>query len=257
MDHRIEELARDQSRPTVRAFSSRTLFTDDVMGAPAPRGFKMPTIPQYDGTTDPVDHLETFRAMMLLHGASDGFLCRAFQITVTGAARDWEALQVQNLDPSAAMSALLTGAGSNDFRRSVAHQNQHSLADLMAGAEEYIAVEETLAALDLTRRKTSEDKNLTKQRRDDKAPASRREKSPQRREENFTPLNTSRRHILAAISDEEFVRWPARMISKGNKRDQSKYCWFHRDHGHDTDECWQLKKEIEQLIGRGYLKKYV
>ncbi|XP_077248387.1 uncharacterized protein LOC143888001 [Tasmannia lanceolata] len=47
------------------------------------------------------------------------------------------------------------------------------------------------------------------------------------------------------------------MISKGNRRDPSKYCRFHKDHGHDTDECWQLKEEIEQLIGRGYLKKYI
>ncbi|XP_077249283.1 uncharacterized protein LOC143888755 [Tasmannia lanceolata] len=47
------------------------------------------------------------------------------------------------------------------------------------------------------------------------------------------------------------------MISKGNKRDKSNYCRFHRDHGHDTDERWQLKEEIGLLINRGYLKKYV
>ncbi|XP_077219670.1 uncharacterized protein LOC143853841 [Tasmannia lanceolata] len=249
--------------------------------------------------------------MMLLHGAFDGFLCRAFPTTLTGAARDWysrikpnsisnfedfgdnlvchfmssrrprkttaslmalrqedneplktfvsrfnrEALHVPNLDPSAAVNALLAGTKSNDFRRSIAPQNPHSLADLMAGAEEYLAVEETLAALDSNRRRTSEEKNPTKLRRDDKAP--RRERSPQRREENYTPVNTSRRSILAAIEGEEFVRWSTRMISKGNKRDKSKYCKFHRDHGHDTDECWQLKEEIELLINRGYLKRYV
>ncbi|XP_077249134.1 uncharacterized protein LOC143888574 [Tasmannia lanceolata] len=80
-----------------------------------------------------------------------------------------EALQVPNLDPSAATNALLTGAQSSDFRRSVALRNLHSLADLMAGAEEYISVEETLAALDSSRRRTSEEKNPMKQRRDDKA----------------------------------------------------------------------------------------
>ncbi|XP_077242376.1 uncharacterized protein LOC143882870 [Tasmannia lanceolata] len=315
MGHRIEELAKDPSRPVSRAFSSRTPFTDDVMGAPAPRGFKMPSIPQYDGTTDLVDHLETFRTLMLLHGALDGFLCRAFPTTLTGAARDWysrirpnsinnfddfgedlvrhfmssrrprktaaslmtlrqedneplkafvsrfnrEALQVPDLDPSAATNALLAGARSNDFRRAVARRNPHSLADLMSGAEEYISVEETLAALDSSRRRTSDDRNQdrhhAKQRRDDKVV--RRDKSPHRREENFTPLNTSRRHILAAISGEEFIKWPTPMISKGNRRDKSKYCRFHRDHGHDTDDCRQLKEEIEQLISRGYLKKYV
>ncbi|XP_077249135.1 uncharacterized protein LOC143888575 [Tasmannia lanceolata] len=47
------------------------------------------------------------------------------------------------------------------------------------------------------------------------------------------------------------------MLSKGNKRDKSKYCRFYRDHGHDTAECRYLKDEIELLINRGYLRKYV
>ena len=41
------------------------------------------------------------------------------------------------------------------------------------------------------------------------------------------------------------------------KRDMTKYCDFHRDHGHRTDDCIQLKKEIEFLIRRGHLRRYV
>ena len=41
------------------------------------------------------------------------------------------------------------------------------------------------------------------------------------------------------------------------KRDMTKYCDFHRDHGHPTDNCIQLKKEIEFLIRRGHLRRYV
>ena len=41
------------------------------------------------------------------------------------------------------------------------------------------------------------------------------------------------------------------------KRDMTKYCDFHRDHGHWTNDCIQLKKEIEFLIRRGHISRYV
>ena len=47
------------------------------------------------------------------------------------------------------------------------------------------------------------------------------------------------------------------MKSDPTRRDDTKYCEFHKDHGHRTDDCIQLKKEIEYLIRRGHLCRYV
>ena len=44
---------------------------------------------------------------------------------------------------------------------------------------------------------------------------------------------------------------------KPTKRDNTRYCEFHRDHGRRTDDCIQLRKEIEYLIRRGYLRCFV
>ncbi|XP_022851090.1 uncharacterized protein LOC111372895 [Olea europaea var. sylvestris] len=53
------------------------------------------------------------------------------------------------------------------------------------------------------------------------------------------------------------LKWPARMRSPPQSRDMSKYCEFHRDHGHTTENCKALQREIEALIKRGLLSSYV
>ena len=42
-----------------------------------------------------------------------------------------------------------------------------------------------------------------------------------------------------------------------NKRNKNKYCRFHRDHGHDTDDCYDVKQQIENLIRQGKLRHFV
>ena len=47
------------------------------------------------------------------------------------------------------------------------------------------------------------------------------------------------------------------MRTDPTKRDNTRYCEFHKDHRHQTDDCIQLMKEIEYLIRRGYLRRYI
>ncbi|XP_022872613.1 uncharacterized protein LOC111391599 [Olea europaea var. sylvestris] len=53
------------------------------------------------------------------------------------------------------------------------------------------------------------------------------------------------------------LEWPKPMLTSSSKRNQSKYCHFHKDHGHDIEERLQLKEEIKRLLRRGLLVKYV
>ena len=41
-----------------------------------------------------------------------------------------------------------------------------------------------------------------------------------------------------------------------SKRNQNKYCRFHKDISHTTEECITLKDEIEKLVHREYLQDY-
>ena len=47
------------------------------------------------------------------------------------------------------------------------------------------------------------------------------------------------------------------MKSDPTTRDNSKYCEFHRDYRHRMDDCIQLKRKIEYLIRRGYLRRFI
>ena len=73
----------------------------------------------------------------------------------------------------------------------------------------------------------------------------------------FTLLNTPRAEILATIENEDYLKKPRPMKTPADKRSKDKYCRFHRDHGHDTEECHQLKEEIQELINRGFLRRFV
>nr|XP_023873994.1 uncharacterized protein LOC111986560 [Quercus suber] len=73
----------------------------------------------------------------------------------------------------------------------------------------------------------------------------------------FTPLIMPVDQILAEIRDEQSLRWPRPLQSPPNVRDKRKYCRFHKDHGHYNKDCRDLKEQIEDLIQKGKLQKYV
>ena len=59
------------------------------------------------------------------------------------------------------------------------------------------------------------------------------------------------------IKDDPSLKWPEKIKGDPNKRNWNKYCCFHRDHGHDTDECFDLKQQIENLIRQGKLRNFL
>ena len=65
------------------------------------------------------------------------------------------------------------------------------------------------------------------------------------------PLNAPLDQVLMQIKDEGSLTFPGKLKSDPAKRSRNKYCRFHRDHGHDTADCYDLKQQIEALIRDG------
>ena len=59
------------------------------------------------------------------------------------------------------------------------------------------------------------------------------------------------------IKDDFSLKWPEKMKGDPNKRNRNKYRHFHRYNGHDTDECFDLKQQIENLIRQGKLRNFL
>ena len=59
------------------------------------------------------------------------------------------------------------------------------------------------------------------------------------------------------INDDPSLKWLEKMKGDLNKRNRNKYCRSHRDHGHDTNECFDLKQQIENLIRQGKLRNFL
>lgn len=72
---------------------------------------------------------------------------------------------------------------------------------------------------------------------------------------NLTPLTKPRAEILALHRD--VLRTPPPLLAPPHKRNRDLWCFYHNDHGHDTEDCNDLKKEVEDCLKNGMLLQYV
>ena len=64
-------------------------FTTPITLFPLLAKFHMSQIEAYNGSKDPLDHLESFKTLMHLQGVADKIMCRAFPTMLKGPTRVW------------------------------------------------------------------------------------------------------------------------------------------------------------------------
>ncbi|XXG88794.1 hypothetical protein AAC387_Pa12g0960 [Persea americana] len=63
--------------------------------------------------------------------------------------------------------------------------------------------------------------------------------------------------LLNKIKAQPFFKWPRPMTTDPSSRDQSKFCAYHKQNGHRTDECRSYKFHLENLVKEGHLRDYI
>ncbi|KAL0413054.1 UNVERIFIED_CONTAM: hypothetical protein Sradi_1507100 [Sesamum radiatum] len=73
----------------------------------------------------------------------------------------------------------------------------------------------------------------------------------------YTPLTVPITQAFMAVEEKGLIARPRSWRDTPQRPKSDKFCRFHNDYGHSTEECRHLKNEIERLIQNGYLQEYV
>ena len=157
-----------------------------------------------------------------------------------------EALSIDETDDKILVAAFTNGLKKGKFLFSLYKNDPKTMLEVLYKATKYMNAEDALLARkerpkkrerqEDTQQDQGQKKARTGDRRDEKRP-----KPLGRRFTSFTPLTAPIDQVLMQIKDEGALTFPEKLKSDPNKQSRDKYYRFHRDHGHDTADCYDLK----------------
>ncbi|XP_012858055.1 PREDICTED: uncharacterized protein LOC105977295 [Erythranthe guttata] len=272
----------------------RSPFTIDILNEVLPQGVKISGLPQFEGTTDPQEHIEKFSAMADLYGPTDAAMCKMFRSIDTFARlstrftnqfainkqyaktpthlfsvvqRDNETLhnyikrfveavhEVPSVGQDMLSGIMQQNLKPGRFKESIAGRPPGNLEELLNRAEKYVRIEE--ASTHAPPKRKRKDDRQDNRRRDDRRPPLPPPSQPSSSYNRFTPLNARLTEILHVIEQRGLAEPPRPMQPNAKREKSDRYCRFHKDKGHTTEEYAQLKMAIERLIKQGHLGEYV
>ena len=171
-----------------------------------------------------------------------------------------EALKVPDLDEKVVMIALQQGTTDVYFKMSLAKQAPQDMNQLQKRADKYIKAEESMKKSHPQPDNDKKRKSSNYNARDKFQRVENFEESTPRKLgtkfAKYARLKAPRSQILMDIEKDKDLKWPRPLKSDPEKRNQNLFCRYHKEVGHNTDDCIQLKNEIEYLIRQGKLNKY-
>nr|GEW85586.1 reverse transcriptase domain-containing protein [Tanacetum cinerariifolium] len=272
---------RDKSPPS----SEENPFTPRIRNFESLRKTQMPNnVKTYDGTGDPEDHVKVFQAAAQVERWTMPTWCHMFNSTLIGAARVWfDELPPESIDGYKDLKAAFLAYFMQQKKyvkdlveiHNIKQMDGETIEDFMKrfktktgrikGAPECMRIFEFMHGVnnpELTKRlnehvpKTMEEMMITTTAfiRGEAAAASKKKGHV-----SWNPQDQSKRNSSDKRSDFQASKFqpPPPMVTPTEKRSSNKFCDFHNDKGHNTDECMQMKKQIEELVRAGKLSHMI
>ncbi|PWA94888.1 reverse transcriptase domain-containing protein [Artemisia annua] len=282
----FKEVKRNVRNLVASPFTKRIKDYDMADGLKVLTNLKM-----YDGLSDPDDHLTVFMGTMDIHKLPEPAWCRFFHIALSGAARFWydnlmpgsidnfhelkdkfrsnffqqrrfqktqaeilgirqrhdeplrsylerfwkETLHMTDRSDGMLTGAFISGLHPERLFKDLIARPPSSMEELFMLVNNFIRAEEANTETDFASQKGRP--QIT-----DKAKTAGTNISD-------TKIDT----LTVPVTGKAALRPPPRMFSPPHHRDRTRYCEFHGDHGHDTNSCVDLRKEIEECVRNGRL----
>ncbi|XP_010670072.3 uncharacterized protein LOC104887173 [Beta vulgaris subsp. vulgaris] len=178
-----------------------------------------------------------------------------------------ESLQIQDLNAGVAFDAFIRGLRPGSFLFDLVKKKISTLTEALQEAEAFIHATEVCDEAKQPEAKKVEETIQLKKSIPKKAEtwavtsmttSSRRSKrcKPASSAEPIE-FNKDQYSILMEIKDQYELKAPAEMKTPYRNRDKSNYCHFHKDCGHETNECKYLKRALEDLARKGKMNSYL
>ncbi|XP_073137071.1 uncharacterized protein [Henckelia pumila] len=158
------------------------------------------------------------------------------------------ALEVPMATPDLLISAFMQGLDTKDFLKSLIKRPPETYEELLARAEKYVNMEEIQVSRAAVKRERP------KSPKGNRVPSNGTGMGQPFRPallgefSSFTPLRMSKVRALQICDDRKLTQRPPWTEKGPRNRESDKYCHFHNEYGHITENCRQLDQEIERII---------
>uniref|UniRef100_A0A2N9F6C2 RNase H type-1 domain-containing protein n=1 Tax=Fagus sylvatica TaxID=28930 RepID=A0A2N9F6C2_FAGSY len=266
---------------------SSSPFSEEIERAKLPPRYIAPGFEMYNGRTDPVAHIGHYHQRMALSRHNDALMCKLFPSSLGEVALRWfNQIDRGTISSWDQMAEAFVGRYSETYndidgcgedvavptfklglpvdsglRQSLTKRPPSSMKKLMSQIEQFIRLEEDKGNGNTVKTEVPvRPPNLKPSTQLNKVPRVATVLS------NFvapsfkahsTVFKEPIYRILEKIKAEPFFVWPPKLPGDPAVRSQRPMCYYHRERGHLTENCYKFKSHLEQLVSDGHLSEYV
>jgi len=164
------------------------------------------------------------------------------------------ALRTPHLNQEMILQCMVLTLQPSPFANNVYLHSPASMHELKLRTTDYVRIEE----MQTLHTKFCNDYAATTANSTPQPPRSdTRPREPRRpRFTRYAPLTVARSRILNEALQADLIPPPRKTTTPPNA-DMTKYCRYHRNHGHTTEDCKALQEKIEELVSAGHFRRFI